>query len=65
MPADGSQPRAGIALECQAFPDAPNQPQFPSAVLLPGQEYRATHGVAAVGLVTPPLEELVGTATTV
>ena len=35
-------PRAGIALECQAFPDAPNQPQFPSAVLLPGEEYRAS-----------------------
>jgi aldose 1-epimerase len=34
--------RAGIALECQAFPDAPNQPQFPSAVLEPGEEYRAT-----------------------
>jgi len=34
--------RAGIALECQAFPDAPNQPQFPSTVLLPGQEYLAT-----------------------
>jgi aldose 1-epimerase len=35
-------PRAGIALECQGFPDAPNQPQFPPAVLLPGQEYRAS-----------------------
>ncbi len=36
------EPRAGIALECQAFPDAPNQPRFPSAVLRPGQEYRAS-----------------------
>ncbi len=35
-------PRAGIALECQGFPDAPNQPSFPSAVLRPGEEYRAT-----------------------
>lgn len=25
--------RSGVALECQAFPDAPNKPQFPSCVL--------------------------------
>ena len=30
----------GVALECQAFPDAPNKPQFPSATLKPGSEYR-------------------------
>ena len=36
------EPRAGIALECQGYPDAPNQPAFPSAVLRPGEEYRAT-----------------------
>lgn len=35
-------PRAGIALECQGYPDAPNQPSFPSAVLRPGEEYHAT-----------------------
>jgi aldose 1-epimerase len=35
-------PRTGIALECQAYPDAPNQPAFPSTVLRPGEEYRAT-----------------------
>lgn len=35
-------PRAGIALECQAYPDAPNQPGFPSTVLRPGEEYSAT-----------------------
>ena len=35
-------PRTGIALECQGHPDAPNQPAFPSAVLRPGEEYRAT-----------------------
>ena len=35
-------PRAGIALECQAYPDAPNQQAFPSVVLRPGEEYRAT-----------------------
>ena len=34
--------RGGIALECQGYPDAPNQPSFPSAVLRPGEEYRAT-----------------------
>lgn len=31
--------RAGIALETQDFPDAPNHPSFPSAVLRPGEEY--------------------------
>ncbi len=35
-------PRAGIALETQGFPDAPNQPGFPSTVLRPGQTYRST-----------------------
>jgi len=33
-------PRQGIALEAQNFPDAPNQPGFPSALLMPGQTYR-------------------------
>lgn len=33
---------AGIALETQNFPDAPNQPGFPSAALEPGQVYRTT-----------------------
>ncbi len=32
----------GAALEAQAFPDAPNHPGFPSIVLQPGEEYRAT-----------------------
>ena len=32
----------GVALETQAFPDAPNQPSFPSARLDPGEEYRHT-----------------------
>lgn len=31
---------AGVALETQGFPDAPNQPQFPSARLAPGETYR-------------------------
>jgi aldose 1-epimerase len=31
---------AGLALEPQDFPDAPNHPNFPSTVLRPGQTYR-------------------------
>ena len=31
-----------FALETQQFPDAPNQPEFPSAVLRPGEEYHHT-----------------------
>jgi aldose 1-epimerase len=30
---------AGIALEAQAWPDAPNQPDFPPAILRPGARY--------------------------
>ena len=33
---------AGLALEAQHFPDAPNQPAFPSTVLRPGETFRAT-----------------------
>ncbi len=33
---------SALALEPQAFPDAPNQPDFPSAILRPGETYRAT-----------------------
>jgi aldose 1-epimerase len=36
------QQRYGFCLETQHFPDSPNQPQFPSTVLKPGQEYRST-----------------------
>lgn len=35
-------PRAGLALETQGWPDAPNRPAFPSAILRPGQRYRET-----------------------
>jgi aldose 1-epimerase len=34
--------RSGLCLETQHFPDSPNQPQFPSTVLRPGQTYRQT-----------------------
>ncbi len=30
----------GVALECQRFPDAPNRPDFPSAALAAGEEYK-------------------------
>jgi aldose 1-epimerase len=32
----------GFALETQHFPDSPNQPDFPSTVLQPGEEYITT-----------------------
>jgi aldose 1-epimerase len=31
---------AAVALETQAFPDAPNHPQFPGTILYPGQVFR-------------------------
>lgn len=31
---------AGVALEMQGWPDAPNRPDFPDAILRPGQVYR-------------------------
>jgi aldose 1-epimerase len=33
---------SGVILEPQGLPDAPNQPGFPSAILRPGNTYRAT-----------------------
>jgi aldose 1-epimerase len=33
--------RSGLCLETQGFPDAPNQPQFPSVVLRPGETLRS------------------------
>ena len=32
----------GLCLETQHFPDSPNQPGFPSTILRPGEEFRAT-----------------------
>lgn len=34
--------RAGFCLETQHYPDSPNQPNFPSTVLQPGQEYKTS-----------------------
>lgn len=31
--------RSGMCLETEGFPDAPNQPHFPSSVLRPGEKY--------------------------
>ena len=36
------QRRAAVCLETQHFPDSPNQPEFPSTALYPGQTYRST-----------------------
>ena len=36
--------RTSFALETQHFPDSPNQPQFPSTVLKPGETYK-THSI--------------------
>ena len=33
--------RSGLCLETQHFPDSPNQPQFPSTILRPGEELRS------------------------
>jgi aldose 1-epimerase len=33
---------AGLCLETQHFPDAPNRPEFPSMVLRPGERYSTT-----------------------
>ena len=41
MPDRDGRP-ANVALETQHFPDAPNQPGFPSTVLRPGQVYRSS-----------------------
>ncbi|QDV51967.1 aldose epimerase family protein [Gimesia fumaroli] len=34
--------RGGFCLETQHFPDSPNQPNFPSTILKPGEEYKST-----------------------
>ncbi|MEZ5824086.1 MAG: aldose epimerase family protein [Geminicoccaceae bacterium] len=33
------EPRSGICLETEGFPDAPNHPNFPSIILRPGETY--------------------------
>jgi aldose 1-epimerase len=36
------QYRTALCLEAQLFPDSPNHPNFPNAVLKPGQRYQQT-----------------------
>ena len=36
------QARAGFCLEAQIWPDSPNQPHFPQAILRPGETYHQT-----------------------
>ena len=36
------QPYSGLCLETQHFPDSPNQPSFPSAIVRPGDEFSST-----------------------
>ena len=36
------QKRSGFCLETQHYPDSPNQPDFPSTVLRPGETYETT-----------------------
>jgi len=38
----GYPAHGGVAMETQGFPDAPNRPDFPSALLRPG-EVRTSH----------------------
>ena len=33
--------RSGFCLETQHFPDSPNQPNFPTTLLKPGEEYKS------------------------
>ena len=41
-PSGGHPQHAGLCLETQHFPDSPNQPQFPTTVLAPGEVYAHT-----------------------
>jgi aldose 1-epimerase len=36
------QPRTGLCLETQHFPDSPNHPNFPATRLRPGEQYAQT-----------------------
>jgi aldose 1-epimerase len=44
-------PRAGLCLETECFPDAPNKPEFPSSILRPNETYRhrMVHRFAVAG----------------
>ena len=38
----GFEKHEGFCLECQHFPDSPNQPEFPNTILEPGRVYKQT-----------------------
>ena len=38
----GYEKHGGVCLECQHFPDSPNQPEFPSTTLTPPEVYQQT-----------------------
>lgn len=38
----GYEKNAGLCLECQHYPDSPNQPDFPSTILKPSEVYTQT-----------------------
>lgn len=40
--AGGFEKHEGFCLECQHFPDSPNQPEFPNTILQPREVYRQT-----------------------
>ena len=40
--AGGFKQHEGFCLETQHYPDAPNQPQFPTTLLKPGEKYQET-----------------------
>jgi aldose 1-epimerase len=46
------RPHSGLCLETQHYPDSPNQPDFPSTLLRPGEQYRS-RTVFAFGTVSP------------
>ena len=37
---DKDDPRTAFAMETQHYPDSPNQPQFPTTILKPGEIYK-------------------------
>lgn len=49
------QHRTGLCLETQNFPDAPNQPMFPSTLLRPGEMYqhRMIHRFPSTSIIKP------------
>ncbi|HEY6565125.1 MAG TPA: hypothetical protein VIY86_11545, partial [Pirellulaceae bacterium] len=47
--------RGGFCLEAQHFPDSPNQPNFPSTILQPGDTFRSSTTFKFSAAATSPL----------